>query len=215
MGRPASAFARDLATARYYDRRAAEYDDWYHGHGRFAARHRPGWREEVDALVAWVGELPAVRTLDVACGSGFLTRHLRGVVVGLDRSKAMVAVTQKRLAGGVALVGDALVLPFADGAFDRVFTAHFYGHLPPDERAPFLAEVRRVAAELIVVDSALRPGIEAERLEERVLNDGSRHQVFKRYLRPDQLAEEIDGHVLLDGEWFIAARSSAAAPLTS
>jgi demethylmenaquinone methyltransferase/2-methoxy-6-polyprenyl-1,4-benzoquinol methylase len=122
----------------------------------------------------------------------------------------MVAVTQKRLSSGVALVGDALSLPFAEGAFDRVFTAHFYGHLPPDERASFLAEARRVAAELIVVDSASRPGIEAERSEERVLDDGSRHRVFKRYLRPEQLAEEIDGEVLLGGDWFIAARAPAA-----
>jgi hypothetical protein len=56
------------------------------------------------------------------------------------------------------------------------------------------------------VDSAWRPGVEAERLEERVLNDGTRHRVFKRNLRADQLAEEIGGQVLLDGRWFVAAR---------
>ncbi len=206
MRSPAPRFARDLATAEYYDRRAGEYDDWYHGCGRFAARDRPGWRAEVEALVAWVGELPAARTLDVACGSGFLTRHLRGMVVGLDQSRAMVAVAQQRLPGGVTLVGDALFLPFADLAFDRVFTGHFYGHLPPGERAVFLAEARRVAHELIVVDSALRPGIDPEGFEERLLDDGSRHLVFKRYLGADQLAAEIGGEALLDGDWFAAAR---------
>lgn len=36
------AFARDRATAEYYDRRANEYDDWYEGRGRFAERDRPG-----------------------------------------------------------------------------------------------------------------------------------------------------------------------------
>ena len=45
-----------------------------------------------------------------------------------------------------------------------------------------------------------------------MLNDGSRHQVFKRYLRPDQLAEEIDGQVLFDGDWFIGARAPASPP---
>lgn len=202
------AFARDAATASYYEQRAEEYDEWYLGVGRFAARDRPGWHDEVGRVVALVADLPAARTLDVACGSGFLTRHLRGLAVGLDQSRTMVALTQSRLPHGVALVGDALELPFADGAFDRVLTGHFYGHLPEDERHAFLAEARRVAGELIVIDSALRAGVEPEQWQERVLNDGSRHRVFKRYLTGGQLAEELGGEVLFDGTWFVAARAS-------
>jgi demethylmenaquinone methyltransferase/2-methoxy-6-polyprenyl-1,4-benzoquinol methylase len=203
----APAFARDPGTAAYYDARAAEYDEWYLGRGRFARRDRPGWDDEVAALVALVRGLPPARTLDVACGSGFLTRHLRGLVVGLDQSPAMVALAQSRLSDGVALTGDALDLPFADGAFDRVFTGHFYGHLPPSERAAFLREARRVAGELVVVDTALRPEVPPEEWQERVLNDGSRHRVFKRYLSAPQLAGEIGGEPLLGGRWFVAARA--------
>jgi hypothetical protein len=33
----------------------------------------------------------------VACGTAFLTRHLRGEVVGLDQSPAMVEVASARL----------------------------------------------------------------------------------------------------------------------
>jgi ubiquinone/menaquinone biosynthesis C-methylase UbiE len=198
-------FARDPSTAAYYEQRAAEYDDWYTGDGRFRERDRPGWHDAVAEVVALVNALPARRTLDVACGSGFLTRHLKGLVVGLDQSPAMVAVAQSRLPDGVAMVGDALSLPFADGAFDRVLTGHFYGHLPPEERSQFLAEAERVAGELIVIDSALREGVDAEQWQERVLNDGSRHEVYKRYLTGPQLAAEIGGRVLLDGPWFAAA----------
>jgi demethylmenaquinone methyltransferase/2-methoxy-6-polyprenyl-1,4-benzoquinol methylase len=205
---PAPAFATDPATARYYDQRAAEYDEWYTGEGVFAERERPGWGEEVAGLVELVAELPPARTLDVACGSGFLTRHLAGYVVGIDQSRAMVAITQSRLPHGLALSADALALPFADGAFERVFTGHFYGHLPPAERATFLAEARRVAGELIVVDTARRPEVPAERWDERVLNDGSTHRVFKRYLSGPELAGEIGGEVLLDGRWFVAARAA-------
>lgn len=200
------AFARDPATAAYYDQRAGEYDEWYEGRGCFAERDRPGWAQEVDGLVELVRGLPTARTLDVACGSGFLTRHLRGLVVGLDQSKAMVAVAQARLPAGVALVGDALDLPFADGAFDRVLTGHFYGHLPPEERAVFLTEAARVGAELVVIDSASRPGVEPEQWQERILNDGSRHRVYKRYLRGEQLAAEISGQILFEGTWFVAAQ---------
>lgn len=152
--------------------------------------------------------LPAARTLDVACGSGFLTRHLSGMVVGLDQSRAMVELAHSRLPQGIAVVGDALDLPFADGAFDRVLTGHFYGHLPPDERATFLAQARRAAAELVVVDSALHESVEPEQWQQRVLNDGSHHAVYKRYLTGEQLAAELDGDVLLDGRWFVAVRAT-------
>ncbi|MEZ0367219.1 class I SAM-dependent methyltransferase [Mycobacterium sp. pUA109] len=201
------AFARDPATAAYYHQRAAEYDEWYLGQGLYRDRERPGWGAEVGQVVRLVGQLPAARTLDVACGSGFLTRHLRGVVVGADQSPAMVALTQRRLPQGVAIVADALALPFADHAFDRILTGHFYGHLPDDEREAFLAEARRLADELIVIDSALRPGIEPEQWQERILNDGSRHRVYKRYLTGPQLADELGGQVLFDGTWFVAAQA--------
>jgi SAM-dependent methyltransferase len=206
MASPRPAFARDSATADYYDKRADEYDQWYLGEGQYADRDRPGWSAEVDRLVQLVSRLAPARTLDVACGSGFLTRHLRGVVVGVDQSAKMVALAQSRLPQGVAIVADALHLPFADYAFDRVITGHFYGHLPPDERHAFLAEARRLAGELIVIDSAWRAGIEAEQWQERVLNDGSQHRVYKRYLSGQQLADELGGQTLLDGTWFSAAR---------
>jgi hypothetical protein len=120
----------------------------------------------------------------------------------------MAAIATSRLPEGVALVGDGLHLAVAGRAFDRVFTGHFYGHLSLRERAAFLAEARRVAGELVVVDSARRPGTESEQWQERVLNDGSRHRVYKRYLSGGQLAEEIGGQSLLDGQWFVAARVS-------
>lgn len=206
MTTPRPAFARDPATAAYYNRRAAEYDEWYLSAGRFASTDRPGWGAEVDGLVELVRGLPAARTLDVACGSGFLTRHLRGFAVGLDQSRAMVALAQSRLPDGLAMIGDALDLPFADSSFKRVLSGHFYGHLPPDERAVFLAEAKRVGGELVVVDAVLRE--DPEQWQERVLNDGSRHRVYKRYLRAQQLADEIGGEVMQDGAWFVVARTS-------
>jgi 2-polyprenyl-3-methyl-5-hydroxy-6-metoxy-1,4-benzoquinol methylase len=68
-------FARDPGTQAYYDARAGEYDEWYEGEGKFAARDRPGWDAEVDRVVSLIAALPAARTLDVACGTGFLTRR--------------------------------------------------------------------------------------------------------------------------------------------
>ncbi|MGH2782832.1 MAG: hypothetical protein ACRDL6_00995 [Solirubrobacterales bacterium] len=77
-----------------------------------------------------------------------------------------------------------------------------------EELERFLAEARRVAPELVVVDSALRPGVEPEGWQERVLNDGSRHRVFKRYLSPEQLTAELGAEILHAGRWFVAGRAS-------
>ena len=195
----------------YYDQRAPEYDDWYVGSGLFADRDRPGWHAELVALQGLVAELPAARTLDVACGTGFLTHHLHGEVTALDQSPAMCAIVAERCPGAHVVRGDALPLPFGDGAFDRVFTGHFYGHLDAEARAAFLAEALRVAPELVVVDSARREGVEPEEWQERVLSDGSRHRVYKRFFTDDGLAAELGGgEVLHAGTWFVAVSAARA-----
>jgi ubiquinone/menaquinone biosynthesis C-methylase UbiE len=198
----------DAGMRAYYEQRAAEYDDWWNGEGIFARRERPGWEDEVAQVLRVVGALEPARVLDVACGTGFVTRRLRGDVVGLDQSETMVAIAAQRLPHGRAVQADAVPLPFPDGAFDRVFTANFYGHLIAPERGRFLAEARRVAPSLVVLDAALQPGGEAEEWQERKLNDGSRHRVYKRFFTPDGLAAEIGGgRVLHAGHWFVIVES--------
>lgn len=192
----------------YYEARAGEYDDWWLGEGRFRERDRPAWFEETTRLLGVLASLPAARTLDVACGTGFLTRHLHGAVTGLDQSQRMVDVARSQVPHAEFITADALALPFEDEALDRVFTGHFYGHLQGGDRERFLAEARRVAPELVVVDSALRDGVEPEGQQERILDDGSRWQVYKRYFTAEQLLEELGGgETLFAGTWFVAVRS--------
>ncbi len=197
----------------YYDRRAGEYDDWWLGTGLFAPRDRPGWAKEVERLVDLLAGLPAARTLDVACGTGFLTRHLPGEVVGIDQSPAMVELAAARVPRAEIVRADAVPLPFGDGAFERVVTGHFYGHLLPDERERFLGEARRVAPQLVVVDSARREDLPAETWQERILDDGSRHRVYKRYFESPDLAEELGGgDVVHRGGWFVVVLTPPPCP---
>ena len=192
----------------YYEARAPEYDDWWLGLRRFAERQRPGWDEEREELIAVLAALPPARTLDVACGTAFLTQHLPGDVTGLDQSAAMLEVASERMPDAGFVQSDALRLPFQAGAFERVFTGHFYGHLEELERGRFLAEARRVAPELVVVDSALRDDVERVERQERILDDGSRWQVFKRYFDAAELAAELGGgETLHAGRWFVAVQA--------
>jgi demethylmenaquinone methyltransferase/2-methoxy-6-polyprenyl-1,4-benzoquinol methylase len=187
----------------YYHARAREYDDWWLGRNLFADKHRPGWDEERAELERWIEDLPPKRTLDIACGTGFMTRRLRGDVTGLDQSDAMLEVAREQVPRATFVQGDALALPFGDAEFDRVFSSYFYCHLEEDDRVRFLAETRRVAPELVIVGSRLQPDEEPERWDERVLNDGTRWQVFKRIFDPDALAQELDGRVLHRSHYFV------------
>lgn len=191
----------------YYDRRAHEYDDWWLGRGLYADRERLGWEDELRELEGVIRDLPPLRTLDVACGTGFLTRHLRGHVVGVDASERMLEVARTQAPAASFEQGDALSLPFAANAFDRVFTSYFYCHLAEEERERFLAEARRVAPELVVVASIRGDGDACERWEERRLKDGSRWNVYKRVFEGPDLAAELDGEIVFKGRWFVVVRA--------
>jgi demethylmenaquinone methyltransferase/2-methoxy-6-polyprenyl-1,4-benzoquinol methylase len=195
----------NLPEREYYDRRAPEYDDFYLGTGLFAKRVRPGWAEELATLKALLASLHFDSFLDVACGTGYLTEQLRGSVTGLDQSASMLAVARERMPRAAFVRGDALEIPFRSKQFDCLVSAHFYGHLDEPARRAFLNEARRVSKSILVVDAAQRDDVPAEEHQERVLNDGSRHVVYKRYFTPERLIAEMGaGRTLHAGRWFVA-----------
>src|SRR5262245_17560780 len=194
----------------YYDARAPEYDDAWHARGLRKRGDRRRWLEEVELLTDLLRSLPPVRTLDVACGTGFLTRRLPGEVVGLDQSESMLAVAGRQAPHAAFVRGDALALPFGDGSFERLFASFFYCHLPAGERERFLGEARRVAGELIVVAAPLRDGRQAESWQERELEDGSRWRVYKRLFTVDGLLDELGGgEALYVGHSFLVVRTAS------
>jgi ubiquinone/menaquinone biosynthesis C-methylase UbiE len=75
--------------------------------------------------------LESVRTLDVGCGTGFLTGELPGAAAGLDDSEQMLEIARKQVPQVQFIQGDATSLPFADGSFERVFASVLCTHLEP------------------------------------------------------------------------------------
>jgi ubiquinone/menaquinone biosynthesis C-methylase UbiE len=195
----------------YYERRAPEYDDWYRGTGLFEQRIRPGWTEELRALEGILASLRFRSVLDIACGTGFLTVNLSGSVVGLDQSASMLAIARARIPSAAFIQGDALHLPFRPKQFECLIAAHFYGHLDATARQIFLTEARRVSQSILIIDAAARDDVPPEEHQERVLNDGSRHVVYKRYFSPERLIAEIgSGRVLHSGRWFAAVLANSS-----
>lgn len=192
----------------YYDRRAAEYDATSYGLARAGED-----AADLEELERFVAELPTGRMLDIACGTGWLTRFLEGEVVGLDQSEAMLALARARIPATSFVQATIPPLPFEDDSFDTALTAHLYSHLErSQERQALVTEALRVAPSLVVVEQAWRPGLDEELWEERTLRDGSRHRVFKRYYTAERLAAELGGSIRLENPSFVAVSVSRLSP---
>ena len=92
---------------------------------------------------------PGARVLDLACGTGDLTRTLsrKGfAVIGLDISAEMMEVGKRKCADltpqPAFVLGSAEQIPFPDATFDAVTIA--FGLRNFDHRAQCLTEIRRV-----------------------------------------------------------------------
>ncbi|MEU6506071.1 MULTISPECIES: class I SAM-dependent methyltransferase [unclassified Streptomyces] len=127
-----------------YDKEADAYDASRGGEARAHAA--------AEAVLDLIPERPG-RLLDVACGTGIVTRRLAAGrpelrVTGTDLTSAMVRRAGARLPGAVVRA-DSRQLPFGTGTFDAV-TSVWLLHLLDDPE-----DVRAIVAECARV---LRPG---------------------------------------------------------
>jgi ubiquinone/menaquinone biosynthesis C-methylase UbiE len=185
----------------YYERRAAEYDQTSWAHPDVDARAA----EQVRAILA---SLPPAPTLDIGCGTGYVSRWLPGDLTLLDGSDAMLAIAARRLPRASVVNARVPPLPFATGSFGRAFAANLYGHLDEQQRAELVREMRRVAGEIVILEQLAEDGRFREGPEERELLDGTRMTIHKCYFTADRLLSEMGGgEVLMDGPTFAIVRS--------
>lgn len=104
-------------------------------------------------VVAMTTLWPEAHVLDVACGTGALTRYVarlvgvNGRLVGLDVSPDMLSIARTIPLDGAAgpiewHEGNVAVLPFAEGSFDVVYCTFGFMFFP--DRVAALQEIRRV-----------------------------------------------------------------------
>lgn len=127
---------------------------------RLTTRERVVKRALLDA--ARLG--PAVRLLDVGCGTGTFAiaakrRHPHLEVVGIDPDPSVLRrardKARRERVDVTFVVGSAMRLPFPDSAFDRMTSSLMFHHLDTAQKRTAGAEARRVLAaegELHVAD---------------------------------------------------------------
>src|SRR3954463_5506309 len=162
---------------------------WWADHGGLAQFHHPtgaaghlagwimGWRSSNVARNRWAVELldvqPTDRVIELGCGPGvaiaaFAARATRGLVVGVDHSRAMIAQAGRRNKAAVAdgrvhlVVAPVELLSVRDGLFDAALAVNTVGMWPePAARLSELAHLLRPAGRIALVSQPRCPGATA------------------------------------------------------
>lgn len=127
------------------------YDLFSHFYGFTVARlEKPAIARGLQKAKVRTGE----RVLEVAAGVGKTFQQLSGDVgptgfaVALDIAPRMLAAARRRQPRAILVRADARKLPFAEAAFDLLWSSYFLDLIPTAELTPILREFLRV----------LRPG---------------------------------------------------------
>ena len=129
-------------------------------------RARPQYADE--ALGWLAGRLPVERVLDLAAGTGKLTRQLLALgasVVAVEPDAAMRATFERVVPGVEVLAGNAEAIPLADASVDSVFVGQAFHWFRPDETRVEFARILKPTGWVVLVwhdrDLASKPFLRA------------------------------------------------------
>jgi ubiquinone/menaquinone biosynthesis C-methylase UbiE len=125
----------------------AAYDAWYDS-------PRGRWISDTEFDLLWELMQPheGEYLLDVGCGTGHFSRRFSQaglLVIGIDSDLAAVNFSHHKEAGDSCLVGNALMLPFADQTFDHVTAITSLCFIGQPEQA--LSEMWRVSRRTVTL----------------------------------------------------------------
>jgi SAM-dependent methyltransferase len=118
-------------------------------------RARPGYPGDAIAhLEATTGITPGSRVLDLAAGTGKMTRQLRAdraVCVAVEPSASMREVFARTVPGAALAGGTAEMIPVATGAMDTVVVAQAFHWFEPLRALPEIVRVLRPGGWLALI----------------------------------------------------------------
>jgi demethylmenaquinone methyltransferase/2-methoxy-6-polyprenyl-1,4-benzoquinol methylase len=196
--------------AAYYAKRAGEYERVY---------RRPTRQPDLRAREAWLAQQFVGRdVLEVACGTGWWTPHgaagaaswlatdVNLEVLAVAQAKPMPASVCFQLLDAYSLVG------LGARTFDAAFAGCWWSHVPLARLPAWLDALHArlsPGARVVMLDNRWVDGEstplsrrdeEGNTYQQRVLDDGSVHEVLKNYPRPAE-AIRLLGPRARDAHW--------------
>lgn len=190
---------------RYYDERAPEYEDAYVlGTGTSSIQDPEVFRSEAALLSGIIEQFAGGHLVDLACGTAYWSPYYAArcsSITLIDQSEGMLVEARRKLA--TLQITDRCSVVRADlfdydssqHACDCALIGFFLSHLDDEqERLLFRALERMLGTtgRFLILDSAWSPerarfNAKAER-QVRRLNDGTRFEIYKRYVSLDDIA---------------------------
>jgi demethylmenaquinone methyltransferase/2-methoxy-6-polyprenyl-1,4-benzoquinol methylase len=180
----------------YYARRSAYYERVY---------FKPERQTDLRAMEAWLPTVFAGReVLEIACGTGWwtapgarnakawLATDLNPETMAVARAKALPACVQ------FATVDAYSMAELGQQTFDAAFAGCWWSHVPLQTLPSWLATLHarlRPGARVVMLDNRFvsqsstplsRTDAHANTYQNRVLDDGSVHEVLKNFPTPEQ-----------------------------
>lgn len=191
---------------RYYDARASEYEEAYVlGTGTASIPDPEVFRREASLLTRIVEHFARGRLVDLACGTGYwLPSYVAACssITLIDQAPRMLQECRKKIASLDALdritvvQDDVLEHSFRPRAFDSALVGFLISHLTDEEEQQLFERLKTMLdtdGRFLILDSAWSPerarvNRKTER-QERWLNDGSRFEIYKRYIDRQDVVE--------------------------
>jgi ubiquinone/menaquinone biosynthesis C-methylase UbiE len=190
---------------RYYDERAPEYEEAYTaGTGTSSIATGKVFQAESALLRGVVERLANGRLLDLACGTAYWLPAYAGQcsrITLVDQSPQMLQESRRKVeALGVSartdlVRGDVFETVVEAGAYDFALVGFLVSHVTERQEAELFGVLRHALApggRFLVLESAWTPlrfpfNQKIER-QGRRLNDGTRFEIYKRYIDRDDIA---------------------------
>jgi demethylmenaquinone methyltransferase/2-methoxy-6-polyprenyl-1,4-benzoquinol methylase len=196
---------------RYYDERASEYEDAYVlGTGTASIPDPDVFRREASLLSGIVERLAQGRIVDLACGTGYWLPHYAArcaSITLIDQSPRMLDECRTKVAAldasaRTSIVQDDVVRhTFSRGAYDFALVGFLISHLADLEEQRLFDQLKTMLdpqGRFLIFDSAFSPerarfNAKVER-QVRHLNDGTKFEIYKRYLDRQDIAGWSEKH---------------------